>query len=88
MIMEKDSKFGLVFIYGAGLGTWIWNDISHSFDIPCLFVDYPGRDTDSKGTKDLTIHDYSDRLCTTINTWQCDKIIIIAREFNNLALQI
>jgi pimeloyl-ACP methyl ester carboxylesterase len=84
MTMEKDSKFVLVFIYGAGLGTWIWNDISHSFDIPCLFIDYPGRDTESKDIKGLTIHDYSDLLCTKINTWQCDKIIIIAHSIGGV----
>ena len=84
MTMEKDFKFGLVFIYGAGLGTWIWNDISHSFDIPCLFLDYPGRDHNSKSTKSLTIYDYSDFLCTRINNWQCDKIIIIAHSIGGV----
>lgn len=84
MTMEKDSKFGLVFIYGAGLGTWIWNDISHSFDIPCLFLDYPGRDIDSKDTKGLTINDYSDFLCNKINNWQCDKVVIVAHSIGGV----
>lgn len=82
--MEKDSKFGLVFIYGAGLGTWIWNDLSHSIDIPCLFLDYPGRDHDSKSTKGLTIPDYSDFLSTKINDWHYDKIIIIAHSIGGV----
>jgi pimeloyl-ACP methyl ester carboxylesterase len=84
MTMEKDSKIGLVFIYGAGLGTWIWNDISHSIDIPCLYLDYPGRDHDSRSTKGLTIQDYSDFLCTKINNWHCDKIIIIAHSIGGV----
>lgn len=84
MTMEKDSKFGLVFMYGAGLGTWIWKDISRSFNIPCLFLDYPGRDNDLKNTKDLTIHDYSDILCTKINNWPCDKVIIIAHSIGGI----
>jgi pimeloyl-ACP methyl ester carboxylesterase len=82
--MEKDSKFGLAFIYGAGLGTWIWNDLSHSIDTPCLFLDYPGRNPDSKSNKGLTIHDYSDFLSTKINNWHCDKIIIIAHSIGGV----
>ncbi|MGE0076406.1 MAG: alpha/beta fold hydrolase [Bacteroidales bacterium] len=82
--MEKDSKFGLVFIYGAGLGNWIWNNISHSFNTPCLFIDYPGRDTDSKNTKGLTIHEYSALVSSKINTWQCDKIIIVAHSIGGV----
>ena len=82
--MEKGSKFGLVFIYGAGLGTWIWNDLSPSIDIPCLFLDYPGRDHDSESTKGLTINDYSDFISTKINNWHCDKIIIIAHSIGGI----
>ncbi len=82
--MEKDSKFGLVFIYGAGLGTWIWKDISHPIDIPCLYLDFPGREIDSRSTKGLTIQDYSDFLCSKINNWQCDKIIIIAHSIGGV----
>ena len=82
--MGKDSEFGLVFMYGAGLGAWIWNDLSHSIDIPCLFLDYPGREHDSKSTKGLTIHDYSDFVSTKINNWHCDKIIIIAHSIGGV----
>jgi pimeloyl-ACP methyl ester carboxylesterase len=82
--MEKDSKVGIVFIYGAGLGTWIWNDLSHSIDSPCLFLDYPGRNPDSKSTKGLTIHDYSEFISAKINNWHCDKIIIVAHSIGGV----
>jgi pimeloyl-ACP methyl ester carboxylesterase len=82
--MGKDTKFGLVFFYGAGLGTWIWNNLSPLIDTPCLFLDYPGRNHDSESTKGLTINDYSDFISTKINNWHCDKIIIIAHSIGGI----
>ena len=65
--MKKKSNIGLVFMYGAGLGRWIWDDLSQFIDIPYLFLDYPGREKNSKSNKDLTLDDYSNFISNQIN---------------------
>ena len=42
---EKNSDIGFVFFHGAGLGSWIWEDVISRLDYPCLALDYPGRGT-------------------------------------------
>ena len=87
--MKNNSNIGLIFMYGAGLGTWIWNDISQLINIPCLYVDYPGRDENSKRNKDLSLDDYSNFIIEQINNWNVDKVVIIAHSIGGvLALKI
>ena len=82
--MKNNSKVGIVFMYGAGLSTWIWTDISPLFDAPCLYVDYPGRDKNSKNNKGLTIDDYSNFISDQINNWDIDKVVIIAHSIGGV----
>lgn len=82
--MKNNSDIGLVFIYGAGLGTWIWDDLSQKIDYPCLFLDYPGRESNSKDNKGLSLDDYSDFICTEIKKWNTDKIIVIAHSIGGV----
>jgi pimeloyl-ACP methyl ester carboxylesterase len=87
--MSNNPKIGLVFIYGAGLSTWIWNDISQLVNVPCLYVDYPGRDKNSKGNKSLSLDDYSNFIIDQINNWDIKQIVIIAHSIGGvLALNI
>jgi pimeloyl-ACP methyl ester carboxylesterase len=82
--MEDNSKIGIAFIYGAGLSKWIWNDISKLIDVPCLYVDYPGRDKNSKSNKGLTIDDYSNFISDQINNWDIEKVVIIAHSIGGV----
>ena len=82
--MKKKSNIGLVFMYGAGLGRWIWDDLSQFIDIPYLFLDYPGREKNSKSNKDLTLDDYSNFISNQINNWDIEKIVIIAHSIGGV----
>ena len=82
--MKNNSDIGLVFFYGAGLGTWIWDDLSQNIDYPCLFPDYPGRELNSKDNKGLSLDDYSDFISAKINTWNIDKIVVIAHSIGGV----
>lgn len=82
--MKNNSDIGLVFFYGAGLGKWIWDNLSQNIDYPCLFLDYPGRELNSKDNKGLSLDDYSDFICTKINNWNIDKIVVIAHSIGGV----
>ena len=55
----KQSDIGYVFLHGAGLGAWIWDDIGEKLDYPFLAIDFPGRGKHiSIATKTLSLKDY------------------------------
>jgi len=74
--MKKD--LGIVFIHGAGLGSFIWADLQPLLNYPSLAIDFPNRNADDKANANLTFHTYIKTVIKQIENWNKEKLIIAA----------
>ena len=82
--MEKQD-IGFVFIHGAGLGSWIWEETIRNINAPCLALDFPGRADKKKiNTKNLTLDDYTASILKDIDGFKPRKIIIVAHSIGGI----
>lgn len=72
---DSKNKTGIIFIHGAGLGGWIWNDVVSSVSAPCLIADYsPLERTNSVAT----LADYVDAVMNQIDDSNIDRVVVVA----------
>ena len=53
-----NDKIGIVLIHGAGLGSFIWDDLKPLIKNPVLTIEFPNRGVDNKTNVNLTFNDY------------------------------
>jgi pimeloyl-ACP methyl ester carboxylesterase len=68
---------GLVFIHGAGLGSFIWTDLKSRLNHPSLAINFPNRGKASKKTQYLSFDDYCERTINQVKKWNMDHLIIV-----------
>lgn len=73
--MHRD--IGLVFIHGAGLGSFIWDEIKPLLNSPSLMVDFPNRNKGEKANSKLSFKDYSDLIIEKVERSEFERIIIV-----------
>lgn len=73
-----NNNFGIVFIHGAGLGSYIWEDVKQKVNYPSLAVDFPNRKQGDKANLSLDFNAYSNFIIEQINKWDVKKFILIA----------
>ena len=73
--MDKD--FGAVFLYGAGLGNFIWQDLKPFIEFPALFIEYPNRELGEKMNYDLEFDEYIKPAIDQIQKWNKDKLVFV-----------
>ncbi len=79
-----ENEIGLVLIHGAGLGSFIWNDLEPHLDCPTLIYDYPHRNQVAAITKHLRFRDYLDPLLEKISNWPIKKFVIVAHSIGGI----
>lgn len=67
---------GLVFIHGAGLGEWVWDDLRSRLDYPSLAIHFPEKQKSNSRSK-LSLHDYTSSVDEQINEWDEAKQHVI-----------
>ncbi|MGI9544456.1 MAG: alpha/beta fold hydrolase [Cyclobacteriaceae bacterium] len=72
------ENIGLVFIHGAGLGSFIWSELRPMINHPVLFIDLPNREADSDANRSLVFEDYLKSIIHQIEKWNKDKIVLVA----------
>jgi pimeloyl-ACP methyl ester carboxylesterase len=80
------ENIGIVFLHGAGLGAWIWEDvIKRVVSYPCLAIDLPGRGKHSSTTtNNLTLKNYVESVLADIDQFDHQKIIIVAHSISGV----
>lgn len=73
--MDKD--FGAVFLYGAGLGNYIWQDLKSLIEFPALFIEYPNRELGEKKNYNLDFDEYVKPSIDQIEKWDKDKLVFV-----------
>lgn len=90
--MKKINKksIGFVFLHGAGLGSWIWEEVITKLKYPCLAIDFPGRGNHKNiATNNLPLNEYVKSALLDIDQFSPEKLIIIAHSISgNVALEI
>jgi pimeloyl-ACP methyl ester carboxylesterase len=73
-----DKNFGIVFLHGAGLGSYIWDDVIPEIKYPMLAIDLPNREKGDKANASLTFGDYVQKVIDRVVEWDQMKIVIVA----------
>lgn len=83
------GDIGVVLIHGAGLGSFIWDEIKPMINYHVLAIDFPNRNKSDKSNLNLTFHAYSKETIDQIEDWNKRKFIMVAHSIGGcIALQI
>lgn len=66
-----------MYIHGAGLDEWIWDDLATLQDTPHLSASFPGRDDGSGVPAGSTLQTYVDHVCEQIEEWPIERVIVV-----------
>ncbi|MFC2086267.1 alpha/beta fold hydrolase [Bacteroidota bacterium] len=72
-----NDKIGIVFIYGAGLGSFIWDDLKPLIKNPVLTIEFPNRGVDDKTNVNLSFNDYKKSAIEQIEKWDINNFVIV-----------
>ncbi|HET6557566.1 MAG TPA: alpha/beta hydrolase [Prolixibacteraceae bacterium] len=72
-----NDKIGIVLIHGAGLGSFIWDDLKPYIKNPVLTIEFPNREVGDKANNNLTFDDYKKSAVEQIEKWGIDNFIIV-----------
>ncbi len=76
--MEKNAKeTALVFMHGAGLGSYIWDEVVRILPNQSLQIDYPNRGK-SRANRHLTWQDYQAEVAREIRGWKSGPFVLVA----------
>jgi pimeloyl-ACP methyl ester carboxylesterase len=74
-----ENKIGIVFIHGAGLGSFIWDELKPHLMHRVLMLDFPNRmNRGGITTAHLHLGDYAGLLIKRIEKWNHRRFIIVA----------
>ena len=72
-----NDKIGIVLIHGAGLGSFIWNDLKPLIKNSVLTIEFPNREVGYKANINLTFDDYKKSAIEQIEKWGIDNFVIV-----------
>ncbi|MGF7228358.1 MAG: alpha/beta fold hydrolase [Candidatus Saccharibacteria bacterium] len=83
---KRVSKTGVVLIAGAGLGTWVWDDMVTALETPSLAISFP----DAASKKSMSLEDYTKTALEQVKAWQgVDRYVIVGHSIGAIiALQL
>lgn len=78
------SSPGLVYLHGAGLDTWIWDEHAAHLDCPTLAASFPGRGADSPSTSGRPLDDYVGHVVRQVEEWPVDEVVVVAHSIGGV----
>lgn len=82
--MDGNGDLGLVFIHGAGLGDWIWEEMSGVLGSPHVFADFPARDRGDQGRQALRLDDYADHVVEQVAGLPVERLVVVAHSLGGV----
>ncbi len=71
------DDYCIVLIHGAGLGSFIWDELMPMLDIPVIAVNFPNRNKGDEANAQLTFNDYVQSIIEQIKKCEKRKIILV-----------
>lgn len=72
-----NDKIGIVLIHGAGLGSFIWDDLKPLIKNPVLTIEFPNREVGDKVNNNLNFDDYKKSAIEQIEKWNNHNFVIV-----------
>lgn len=72
-----NDKIGIVLIHGAGLASFIWDDLKKLIKNPVLTIEFPNREVGDKANKNLSFDNYKKSAIEQIKNWDIDNFIVV-----------
>lgn len=83
------ANVGFLLIHGAGLGAWIWREVTPQLNVPFKAVDFPYRDGTSQQRQALSFDDYVGSVMNQAAELKTEKIVIVAHSLGGaVALKV
>lgn len=79
----KDN-LGIIFIHGAGLGNYIWDDLQPQINWSSLMVEYPNRNADDNANSKLSFNDYAAKVISDIENFGKQNLIIVTHSIGGI----
>ena len=79
----QNNKLGIIFISGAGLQPWIWQEVTKEISLPYAAVDF----TELKKNKqlnDITVDDYVQAALAQATALNVEKVIIVTHSIGGI----
>lgn len=75
---------GLVLVPGAGLGAWIWRDVTPLLDTPAIAPEPAGRGVDDAARGKLSLEQYARHLETQVVRSEPERLVLVAHSLGGL----
>lgn len=72
------NKSGILLIHGAGLGSFIWDEIDELLNHPTLAIDFPNREVGDQSNGKIPFEEYTDCAIKQIENWNIKQFTIVA----------
>lgn len=74
----------IILIHGAGLGSYIWKDVTRQLKHPIIAVDFPYREESVNQTKQLSVKDYLHTIIEQVDRQSKSELIIVAHSIGGV----
>jgi len=78
------DKLGIIFIHGAGLGNYIWNDLKPNLRYSSLMIEFPNRNLDDQLNSNLHFEDYIAKAISDTENFEKEKLVIVTHSIGGL----
>ncbi len=78
------DKLGIIFIHGAGLGNYIWNELKPNLKYSSLMIEFPNRNSDDQVNSKLNFEDYVDKAISDTENFGKEKLVIVTHSIGGL----
>lgn len=78
------DQVGMIFIHGAGLGSYIWRDLEPKLHALPLMIDLPNRNGRPKANAQLSLQDYVAAVVSAVDQAAPEKLVIVAHSVGGL----
>jgi pimeloyl-ACP methyl ester carboxylesterase len=80
-IQDSNTETGIIFIHGAGLGGWIWDDVVKDISVPYVLADYASLE---RLSNKATLADYVDTVYEQAKRLDTNRVVIVAHSIGGV----